>query len=185
MANPLLDRVLPAELADSAQIIEYKGIVGDFERLSEISAAELTKATGAQQTREWRDLPVETRLQFGWLDTSCEFAAATGQIRAVLPLVCQRCLEAFELVVETPVKILFGEAGDVADNAGFDAWEVDEAAIVLQDVVEESIVMALPLAPLHDSDTACGVLAEQIPETGPEKTLPFADLKSWMATKDN
>jgi len=185
MANPLLDRVLPADLADSSQVVEYKGVIGDFERLIEISAAELGNAAGATQTRDWQNLPVETRLEFAWLDTNRELAVATGQIRATLPLVCQRCLEAFELILDVPVRIVFGEGGDVTDNAGYDAWEVDEAAIVLQDVVEESVVMAMPLAPLHDSDTACGALAEQLAETGPEMTTPFADLRSRMAGKDN
>ena len=89
------------------------------------------------------------------------------------------------MVVETPVRMLFGESAAATEQADYDLWEVDGNAILLQDVVEESVVMALPLAPLHDAETGCGSQAEQEPAGGPVKTRPFADLRSRMAAKDN
>ena len=185
MVNPLLDRVLPADLADRSQLIDFKGTIGDFERLREISESELEAVTAAGQPRDWQDWPVVVRLEFGWLDTARQLVVAKGRITAAMPVVCQRCLDAFELVVDTPVGIVFGEPGGDLEQADYDSWEVDEKAILLQDVVEETVVMALPLAPLHDSDSECGTLAEQVPEAGPEMTTPFADLRERMAAKDN
>ena len=41
MANPLLDRALPEELADRRQVFELKGKIEDFPRLVEIVEADL------------------------------------------------------------------------------------------------------------------------------------------------
>lgn len=185
MANPLLERVLPADLADLSQIIDFKLKISDFERLREISKGELEAVSASGQPRDWGESPVEGKLEFGWLDTAREFAVANGQVRATMPVACQRCLEAFELVVDTPVRIRFVRSDDDREQDDYDTWEFDDRSILLQDVVEEAIVMALPLAPLHDSDTDCGRLAEKAPAAGPEMTTPFADLKSRMANKDN
>ena len=184
MANPLLDRVLPGDLADLSQIIDFKGKVGDFGRLRDIAEYELQSVSTAERPRDWLDLPVEVRLEFSWLDTGREFVQAGGRIGATLPAVCQRCLAAFELVVDTPVRVVFGQPGsDLADD-DYDAWEFDGTAILLQDVVEETVVMALPLAPLHDADSECDALAAKCPKSGPETTRPFADLRSQMEAKD-
>ena len=184
MVNLLLDRVLPSELADSAQIIDFRGKVGDFERLCEISEAELRAVPGSAQPRNWQDFTIRVGLSFAWLDPVIRIVSATGQVAAGLPVVCQRCLEPFELVIETPIRILFGESLDDPSYADYDAWEFDGTAIVLRDVVEEALVMAMPLAPLHDASTACGRQAEEIPTEYPETTRPFADLRARMGAKD-
>jgi len=185
MANPLLDRVLPADLADRSQNIDFKGKLGDFGRLTAIAEAELASVSAAGRPRGWRESAVEVGLQFDWLDTNRELVQASGRIRATLPAVCQRCLETFEMVVDTPVRMLFGDSSAGSEQADYDLWEVDGTAILLQDVVEESVVMALPLAPLHDAASDCGSPVEQVPDTGAEKTRPFADLRSLMEAKDN
>jgi len=184
MVNPLLDRVLPSELADSAQIIDFKGKVSDFERLCEISEAELRVVPGSTQPRDWQDSAVRIGLSFSWVDPGMGIVAATGQVTAGLPVVCQRCLEPFELVIETPIRMLFGKSVDDSRYADYDAWEFDGTAIVLRDVVEEALVMAMPLAPLHDASTACGLQGEEIPAEHPETARPFADLKARMEAKD-
>lgn len=185
MANPLLDRVLPADLADRSQVIEYEGRIGDFERLREISESEFKAVSTAGQPRDWQDSPLAAQLEFGWLDTARRLAVATGRVTAVMPVVCQRCLETFGLVIDTPVRFVFGEPGSDLEQFDYDAWEIDGQAILLQDIVEESVVMALPLAPRHDSASQCGTLPEHEPKARPEMTTPFADLQERMAAKDN
>jgi len=185
MANPLLDPVLPAEMASNSQVVDYKGKLGDFERLREIAENELGAATADRKSRNWQDAPVAVKLEFGWLDTTGGMPAATGRILAMLPAVCQRCLEAFELAVDTPVQILFAsEDADTNEVADFDTWESGNDAIRLQDVVEEAIVMALPLAPAHESEDDCGALVGQIPEALPDTAKPFADLRARMDELD-
>lgn len=181
MTNPLLDRMLPAELADRSQVIEYKGVIGGFERLRAISEQELEAIEPEHRPRSWTTAPVEIEIAFRWLDQDCALPAATGRIRAVMPTVCQRCLEVFELQIDTPVRIVFGtnEAGH-SQRGDYEAWEADEETICLLDIVEEAVVMALPLAPTHGSDQDCGELAGSIPEREEDGVRPFADLRAQM-----
>jgi uncharacterized metal-binding protein YceD (DUF177 family) len=188
MVNPLLDRVPLAELANRVQLIEYKGNVGDFERLAGIVEADLAMLGKADRPREWRAAPVETRLEFAWVDARQTQAFAKGRIAARLAVVCQRCLAAFELPLETSFSILFQVPGEgaskLADLANFDVWELETDTVRPIDFVEELLIMALPLAPTHGADDTCHRLADSnadnIAGNSPEAVRPFADLKSQM-----
>lgn len=180
MANLLLDRMLPAELAENSQVIEYKGVIAEFERLREISERELHALTAAEQPRDWSDGPVEALLEFGWLDTDQAMPAATGHVRTALPAVCQRCLETFELAIDTPVRLLFCDEARVPTGQEYDAWDTGGEAVRLLDIIEESVVMAMPLAPLHASVADCGALAKRIAGPTPDAVRPFADLRAQM-----
>ena len=185
MANLLLDRLLPAELAESGQVIEVKGVISEFDRLREISERELRALPADQRPRDWADGSVDVSLKFGWLDTDRALPAATGRIRMALPAVCQRCLEAFELDIDTPVRLIFGEEAQTPAGQAYDAWDAGGEAIRLMDIVEESVIMALPLAPLHASAAECGELAGQISDTAPDTVRPFADLRAQMDKANN
>ena len=85
--------------------------------------------------------------------------------------------------VDTTFKILFCDAvqgGAEPDMPGFDAWALDDGATRLKDIVEESLVMALPLAPVHAALADCGPLAASLTKADPETARPFADLRAQM-----
>jgi uncharacterized protein len=183
MGNPILERVLPAELADRGQIIEFKGDIGSFERLMGIAEADFAALEAKNQPRDWRTAPVEASLEFAWTDARKALPAATGRFRVEMPVVCQRCLEPFRMRVQSPLRLLFTsgeEPGDSADTPDYEAWELEADSISLQDVLEESIVMALPLAPVHEKAAECGPLAGDIPAGEADTIRPFADLKLQM-----
>jgi len=184
MTNPLLERVLPAELAECAQLIEYKGKVGELERLSGIVEADLASIRAADRPRNWRAAAVEARLEFDWSDARRELAVVRGTVLSQLYAVCQRCLEAFVMPVETSLSLIFAPPGTASDEmpevVDFEAWELEEETVRLLDIVEESLIMALPLAPMHEYDETCGALAESATDERPDTVRPFADLKSQM-----
>ncbi len=95
MTNPLTDRALPAQLATIAQVIETKGKLSDFRRLSEVVEAGLAGLAPAKMPAEWRHAPIAIRLAFGWADARRQIPALEGQISARIDAVCQRCLEPF------------------------------------------------------------------------------------------
>lgn len=184
MANPLSDRVQPKELATRGQCIEFKGKVSDFERLAEIVEADLAALSAELRPRGWRAAPVAIRLEFAWAGGPQQIPAINGRIIAKIPAVCQRCLEAFELELDSSVRMLLAgpdaEPGETPDLAEFEVWELDEETLRPLDIVEESLVMAMPLAPTHDFDESCVALANELVESGPDTARPFADLKSRM-----
>ena len=185
MANPLFDRVLPKESAARGQLIECKGKVGDFERLVEIIEADLAVVPEDIRPQRWRAEPVDIRLEFGWVDGLQGIPGITGRASAHIPVVCQRCLEAFELSLDASLKMLVVKPGEWPDLPEYEVWELEEEALRLVDLVEESLVMAMPLAPSHDSLESCARPAVENTESGPEKVRPFADLKSQMEKSNN
>jgi len=68
MINLLLDSMLPADLADRSQVMEYKGDIVEFGRLREISADSLAVVEHNRREVDWEKLPVEVKLECGWLD---------------------------------------------------------------------------------------------------------------------
>ncbi len=181
MANPLLDRVLPEELAERGQVFEFEGKVEDFRRLIEIVEADLKSVAVQIRPREWRAAPVNIRLGFGWADARREIPTLEGEISTDIVAVCQRCLEPFELPLRTTLKMLLLKTADAtALQDEFEIWEVEGNEIRPLDIVEEALIMALPLSAVHPSRDLCGPLAENVTDENKETVRPFADLRSQM-----
>jgi uncharacterized metal-binding protein YceD (DUF177 family) len=185
MANPLIERILPKEAAARDQLIEYKGKVGDFGRLVEIVEADIAAVSTQIRPQNWRAEPVDIRLKFGWADGLQDVPAISGRASTVLPAVCQRCLATFGLELEASVNMLLLAAEAAAEAETHEVWELEEEAFLALDVVEEALVMAMPLAPTHDADDACKALTVETEDSGPDTARPFADLRSQMEKTDN
>ena len=87
-----------------------------------------------------------------------------------------------ELVIAVPLKLLFADDENLVVDAGdFEIWELEEETMRPLDLVEESLIMALPLAALHEGETSCRVrrVDEQVAE---DTVRPFAALKAQMDT---
>lgn len=99
--------------------------------------------------------------------------ALTLKIKAKLPVLCQRCLQTM------PYDLTLNYRYVISDNAEEDdanADEVDfiepERAMNLIDLIEDEIIAALPIAPVHE--TLCGDLHKH----ENKKESPFAVLKA-------
>jgi len=182
MANPLPDLVLPEELAERGQVFELEGKVEDFRRLIEIVEADLKSVAAENCPREWRAAPVNIRLGFGWADARGEIPAVEGEISTDIVAVCQRCLEPFKLPLETTLKMLLLKSADATMRVPdeFEIWEFDGDVVRPLDIVEEALIMALPLSAIHQSRELCGPLAENVKDENKETVRPFADLRSQM-----
>jgi len=181
MINPLLDRALPKELAKRGQVFDMTGKIEDFQRLTEIAEEELSAVEPAKHPREWQAAPVNIRLEFGWADAGGDIPALRGEIVTKIAAVCQRCLEPFELPLRATLNMLLLRSADANTAQGeFEIWEVEEDLIRPFDIVEESLIMVLPLSALHQSHKKCGPLLEDLASDDNETVRPFADLRSRM-----
>lgn len=94
-------------------------------------------------------------------------------VDANLPMICQRCLES----VEVPISLRFDyvvsaeESANLDDNDDVDWVELSESMDVYA-LVEDELLIALPIAPVHA--TRCKQL---VLESG-EKPNPFSVLKA-------
>jgi uncharacterized protein len=108
-------------------------------------------------------------------------------LEAVVTLTCQRCLEAFEQDVHSVTKLAFvaneEEAGRVPE--GFEAVAVPNARVDLGELVEDELLLSLPVVALHGEGTRCAGSARQAEEDEREERpaethRPFAQLQDLL-----
>ena len=183
MGNPLRDRRTPQEFAAGRQVIDFENKIGDFESLAGIVETDLSTLDADKMPAGWRDRKISGRLSFGFADAQQELPQLEGSVSATVDAVCQRCLEPFELILSADLRLLFaGDETQAADESGFEVWELDEETVRPLDIVDEALVMAVPMAALHEDDETCkgpDVVAE---ERSRDTIRPFAALKSQMET---
>jgi uncharacterized protein len=112
------------------------------------------------------------------------FAMADVTVAATLHLVCQRCLGPVAQRVESQSRVLIleseADAGRVPPE--FETVLAPEGRLRLADLIEEELLLALPIAPRHDNVADCPAASEAAanelagPPEGGEVRRPFADL---------
>lgn len=129
------------------------------------------------------------RLRFGWADHGVRIPVLEGRVTATVPAVCQRCLRAMRLTLDEDLKLLLAGPQDTAaamvatDEDDQEVWEIDEASIRPLDIVEEVLIMAMPLAALHETGEGCEAKLPDV-EVEVETTRPFAALRETLAGRE-
>jgi uncharacterized protein len=108
-------------------------------------------------------------------------------VTGTVPLVCQRCLGLLELPVSVDALLTMvrsdEEAGVLADP--FDTVLLADGELVPEQVVEDEVLAALPLAPKHDEATPCGSRARHDDELkSGEMHRPMAGLADLLGRVD-
>ena len=120
------------------------------------------------------DYEVEARLGFARAGTA-ERSGAGGWTRLSItaslsvPLRCERCLEAYDhaLRIDTEVALVADEASAAVVPDALE-YIVCEAHVRPLDLLEEELIMALPLVPAHPDPAQCGELVEALVALAPE-----------------
>jgi len=181
MANPLFAHLEPELLARQRQAIEVVEKVSTFGRLAAMVEADLEGRSGAGDTDDFRARPVNVDIVFGWADSREELPKVSGRVSTTLPMTCQRCLERCELELAVDIDLLLLPASDTrgADDA-LAVWELEDDRLRPVDVIEEMLIMQMPLAAMHADPADCGELAAPADEPAGDTVRPFADLKRKM-----
>ncbi len=106
-----------------------------------------------------------------------------GHLAGTLSLECQRCLEVFALAVERDWRVtLLAEAAEEALlDEGEDARLVSDEGMALAELIEDELILTVPVVPKHPAGAVCDLPAEATDEEpiealdGPEDN-PFAKL---------
>ncbi len=171
MARPLEDPLDVGQCASQRVDLVREFAVGKFERLRDsVSRPEGQAAVS---------------LHF---HVAGGYPAAEGSVSGSVWLVCQRCLAEFEARLASPVRIAFvdDEAGAATVPEDYEAVMVDAGRLMLADLVEDEMLLALPLVPMHATPAECGakreveaVVAAPTVEKGPVQR-PFAALQDLL-----
>ncbi len=105
-----------------------------------------------------------------------------GQLIGRVRRECQRCLEPVDVEVNVELRLaVTGSGADELAPNGFEPWQSDETAVVLKDLLEDELMLALPMVARHEDEAQCGDLAHRAedvaPEEVPRRENPFAVLK--------
>ena len=184
MGNLLRDRRTASEWAASGQTIEFSEKINSFKRLAGIVENDLEALDPDKLPPDWRDNVVAGQLSFGFAAAHGGVAALDGRVSATIDAVCQRCLESFRVPLEAELRLLFaGDKSAPDDDDGHEHWELDEEKLRPLDIVEEALIMAMPLTAMHVDDEICREPDAAEIDSG-EKIRPFAMLKSQMEDED-
>jgi len=161
MPSDLSQAINPLRLAKSRERIEGSLPLGSFERLKD----DLLEKTGT----------LEYQLVFD-IDESGA-CVIQSIIDAQLMLECQRCLH--PVVIEIHKSSLLGlvKDKDEIDNLAveYEPLQLDEDTISVQSLIEDELILAVPLSPLHAENECSGSQTlEQI--NADAKPKPFAVL---------
>lgn len=121
----------------------------------------------------------------GNVTVRCDFARdaqgvayISGQAQTSVSMTCQRCLEPVQVDLDVDFRLLLVSDEARAENLPEDEdfLIVGEETIALQDIVEDELILALPLVAAHD-DCDSYSYVQEVPEAeeapAPKKENPF------------
>ena len=123
-------------------------------------------------------------VRFEFLRNEFDVVTITGKVHANLVLECQRCLNALELSLDQDFELLIDADDELACDSSLDSIYSEDGYIDVFEIVEDELILALPLVPLHE-DSACNEhwpVAANDAETGTREN-PFSVLRQ-LKTSD-
>jgi uncharacterized protein len=107
----------------------------------------------------------------------------TGNLVAKLVVVCQRCLNEMELTIDSPIHIgIVGSQEEMKDLPDFlEPYLAEGREISLLKLIEEELLLGLPLSPLHSQERCPAT--QLVQGHTPGKRNPFAKLKDLKTAK--
>ena len=95
----------------------------------------------------------------GWLAVELDYQGSVH-------LVCQRCLEPFrhEVVETVNVVVTNGDSVSLAVPEGYEPFELEGGRLQPAQLIEDELIVAIPLVPKHARVEDCGSLARELAE---------------------
>ena len=117
-------------------------------------------------------------LRIGRLD---KLRYLTGSVSCQLNITCQRCLETMELTVKSEFKLGLISNEAQADNLpeGYEPFLVGEDKTSIPEILEDELLLAMPLVAMHDYDCS-----EYLQEQEKRRTAE-AELEAQEKVKNN
>ena len=118
---------------------------------------------------------VDFRLDFN--NNEQGFVSIVGEFRVTLELACQRCLQPFVIPLQNGISIGIVASKDEADHlpGNYEPLILTTDQIPLLTLIEDEILLALPIAPAHEIDQCPAT--ESTEKSSINKRNPFAELK--------
>lgn len=172
MSQPLPEQIDPFRLVRQKRILAGTLELGRMPRLAPLLLSGEGRA--------------EIEVEFGTDDMGVKFAR--GEVITELPLICQRCLKPMQVPVRAPIALGFVTQQRDADAmpTHYDPLLIEHVPIPLLDIVEDELLLSLPIVATHAPGVCEAAVKTQEPEAMPvpERENPFAVLAQLKAKKD-
>jgi uncharacterized protein len=141
MSGALPSRINPFRLAEQGTCIQGAVPLAHMHRLGEVLLSQHGEA--------------EVLLRFA--TGAGGLYVVIGQVRALLEMQCQRCLLPVTKTIDRPFKLAMArsEAEAIRLQAEHEILDVEDEAVFTRDLVEDEVLLSLPLIPVHDDPAAC------------------------------
>ncbi len=75
----------------------------------------------------------------------------TGSVRVLATVACQRCLEPLDVLIHEPLNLAVVESEGLAQRlpTELDAWITEDPMLSLHDMVEEQLILGMPIVAAH------------------------------------
>jgi uncharacterized protein len=139
-------------LADREVTLSGELDVRTLTRLTSLLHSDVGSVSATLLFRQRRD---------GWL-------AAVLDYKAAVQLVCQRCLEPFRYELAQSVNVVVAASDSLPATVpeGFEPVELAEGRLQPAELIEDELIVAIPLVPKHARVEDCGSLARQLAGQG-------------------
>lgn len=131
---------------------------------------------------------VDVELEFGIDAQGIRYLR--GHLRTTLHLVCQRCLQPLSAPLDVDISLGLLSSEHEAERLPevYDPYVVDRRSVDLKAIIEDELMLALPIVPMHDPghcriDPTYVAAEEPAQAIEPGKRRPFAGLDALMKDK--
>lgn len=139
----------------------------------EVPVKDLPRLAGSLQDE---DVSLSVALSVRPLPGPVAALAVEGRVSGILPMACQRCLETVPVQVEQEFRLAVTASGDEETlPADFEPWPLIEGPVSLGQLIEDELLLALPLVPMHEQQDECGELAAELAALEQEGSSAPAD----------
>lgn len=140
--------------------------------------------TGVEVSDTAPDVKVDVSFEMG----PGGVALVSGQVSALIPFQCQRCLEPVTVDVSATVKLAVFEEEVDEDTLpeSCEPIKIEGEQVRLVDLIEQELILAAPIVPVHEHCEWVAVpesqeTIEEPAEVVPQKESPFAGLSELLA----
>ena len=129
----------------------------------------------------------DAQLDFGIDNHGLRFVRGSAHGRVTLQ--CQRCLETYQdtLDVDFTLALVKSEQQIAALPEEYEPLLVEDDVLLLKDIIEDEIILALPTAPVHSAQECSAAQTEESqvnsPQLDEQTQRPFAGLAELMKQK--
>jgi uncharacterized protein len=157
------DLVNALELAGRAASIERDVVLAQLPRLIDAGALEGTRAHG--------------ELRFGMFEGR---ATVDARVSGTVVLSCQRCLRPCEVTIVEAAPLVVLDTDEDAVPAGFDPILGNAERLPVIEVIEEQLLLGLPLVAMHPPGPGCRRDRVPEPAADADRQKPFANLRELL-----